>query len=185
MMDAEAAREDAGAPADGVIVIAARIDPRSRDPPGRTLPPRRAAGLPPVWHAGGRGAIGVSPARLALFHDVLDRQPDQIGRDPRAESPPHFLLDRVGLAADPRREVAAPPVIESRHLGEPRRLAIGDPVADPGFQVGYCQELCLEDSQAAGFSLMPSMKTVPLMTSASSGDPFNDRQLFDADSISL
>src|SRR5579883_1554659 len=50
---------------------------------------------------------------------------------------------------------------------------------------GYCQELCLEDSQAAGFSGMPSMKTVPLMTSASSGEPFKDRQLFDADSISL
>ena len=52
-------------------------------------------------------------------------------------------------------------------------------------QVGYSQELCLENSQAAGFSLMPSMKIVPLMTSASSGEPFNDRQLFDADSISL
>jgi hypothetical protein len=29
------------------------------------------------------------------------------------------------------------------------------------------------------------MKTVPLMTSASSGEPFNDRQPFDAASISL
>ena len=50
---------------------------------------------------------------------------------------------------------------------------------------GYGQELCLENCQAAGFSLMPSMKTIPLMTSACSGDPFNERQLFDADSISL
>jgi putative transposase len=50
---------------------------------------------------------------------------------------------------------------------------------------GYGQELCLENSQAAGFSRMPSMKTVPLITSDSSGEPFNDRQLFDADSISL
>lgn len=50
---------------------------------------------------------------------------------------------------------------------------------------GYCQELCLKNSQAAGFSWTPSMKTVPLMTSAKSGDPFNERQLFDADSISL
>jgi predicted transposase YbfD/YdcC len=50
---------------------------------------------------------------------------------------------------------------------------------------GYGQELCLGILQAAGFSLMPSMKTVPLMTSTSSGDPFNARQLFDADSISL
>ena len=53
------------------------------------------------------------------------------------------------------------------------------------FTKGYGQELCLENSQAAGFSLIPSMKTVPLMTSASSSEPFNDRQLFDADSISL
>jgi hypothetical protein len=28
------------------------------DPHGRTLSPRRAAGLPPVWNAGGRGATG-------------------------------------------------------------------------------------------------------------------------------
>src|SRR5690348_5591660 len=50
---------------------------------------------------------------------------------------------------------------------------------------GYLQELCLENLQAAGFSWMPSMKIVPLMTSASSGEPFNDRQPFDALSISL
>jgi hypothetical protein len=50
---------------------------------------------------------------------------------------------------------------------------------------GYLQELCLENSQAAGFSLTPSVKIVPLMTSASSGEPFNDRQPFDAASISL
>ena len=49
---------------------------------------------------------------------------------------------------------------------------------------GYLQELCLEILQAAGLSLMPSMKTVPLTTSASSGLPFNDRQPFDAVSIS-
>ncbi len=52
-------------------------------------------------------------------------------------------------------------------------------------QSGYGQELWTEAVQAAGFSLMPSMKTVPFTTSASSGDPFNDRQPFDADSISL
>ncbi len=45
--------------------------------------------------------------------------------------------------------------------------------------------MCLEILQAAGFSLMPSMKTVPLTTSASSGLPFNDRQPFDAVSINL
>jgi hypothetical protein len=43
----------------------------------------------------------------------------------------------------------------------------------------------LENSQAAGFSRMPSMNTVPFMTSARSGKPFNDHQLFDALSISL
>ncbi len=41
------------------------------------------------------------------------------------------------------------------------------------------------DFQAAGFSLIPSMNLVPRTTSASSGDPFNDRQPFDALSISL
>ena len=45
--------------------------------------------------------------------------------------------------------------------------------------------MCVEILQAAGFSLMPSMKTVPLTTSASSGLPFNDRHPFDAVSISL
>jgi hypothetical protein len=40
---------------------------------------------------------------------VLDRQLDQLGMDPRSESPHDLLLDRVGLAADPRREVPAPP----------------------------------------------------------------------------
>ena len=39
--------------------------------------------------------------------------------------------------------------------------------------------------QAAGLSLMPSLKTVPLTTSTRSGEPFNDRQPFDALSISL
>src|SRR5512135_2776006 len=52
-------------------------------------------------------------------------------------------------------------------------------------QLGYLQELCLEIFQAAGFSLMPSMKTTPLTISASSGEPFNERQPFDALSISL
>ena len=50
---------------------------------------------------------------------------------------------------------------------------------------GYGQELCLGIFQAAGFSLMPSMNLVPRTTSASSGDPFNDRQPFDALSINL
>src|SRR5262249_32146999 len=50
---------------------------------------------------------------------------------------------------------------------------------------GVMQGSCLDKLQATGSSRMPSMKTVPLMTSASSGEPFNDRQLFDALSISL
>lgn len=49
----------------------------------------------------------------------------------------------------------------------------------------YCQMSLLGNFQAAGFSLIPSMNLVPRTTSASSGDPFNDRQPFDADSISL
>jgi hypothetical protein len=39
--------------------------------------------------------------------------------------------------------------------------------------------------QAAGFSLIPSMNLIPRTTSVSSGEPFNDRQPFDALSISL
>ena len=54
-----------------------------------------------------------------------------------------------------------------------------------GRHKGYGQELCSGIFQAAGFSLMPSTKTVPLTTSTRSGEPFNDRQPFDADSISL
>ncbi len=50
---------------------------------------------------------------------------------------------------------------------------------------GYGQELCLGIFQAAGFSLIPSTKTVPLTTSTRSGEPFNDRQPLDALSISL
>lgn len=39
--------------------------------------------------------------------------------------------------------------------------------------------------QAAGFSLIPSMNLIPRTTSVSSGEPSNDRQPFDALSISL
>jgi hypothetical protein len=45
-----------------------------------------------------------------------------------------FLLDRVGLAADPRPEVPTPTVVEGGHLGEPRGLAVGDAVTDLGLQ---------------------------------------------------
>jgi hypothetical protein len=40
-------------------------------------------------------------------------------------------------------------------------------------------------NQAAGFSLMPSVNLVLRTASARSGDPFNNRQFFDALSISL
>lgn len=49
----------------------------------------------------------------------------------------------------------------------------------------YGQELWTGVFQAAGFSLMPSMKTTPFTTSDNSGEPFNDRHPFDALSISL
>jgi hypothetical protein len=55
--------------------------------------------------------------------------------DPVAHATHDFPLDRVGLAADPRREVPPPAVVEARHLGEARGLAVGDPVADPGLQL--------------------------------------------------
>ena len=43
----------------------------------------------------------------------------------------------------------------------------------------------MENFQAAGFSLIPSMNLIPRTTSASSGDPFNDHQPLDALSINL
>src|SRR5690349_9472718 len=79
-------------------------------------------------------------------------------------------------------------VVRDEHAG-PNSVAIFDETSDvkkgdktPG---GYGQELCTAVSQAAGFSLMPSMKTTPFTTSTSSGDPFNGRRPFDADSIRL
>src|SRR3954463_12787267 len=51
--------------------------------------------------------------------------------------------------------------------------------------VEYCQMSLMGNFQAAGFSLIPSMNLVPRTTSVSNGDPFNDRQPFDADSINL
>ena len=53
------------------------------------------------------------------------------------------------------------------------------------FFVGVLSKVVFGDFQAAGFSLIPSTNMVPLTTSASSGDPFNDRHPFDALSISL
>jgi hypothetical protein len=50
--------------------------------------------------------------------------------------PPHdFLLDRTGLAANARREVAAPALVEAAHLRQSRGLAVGDSVANSGLQV--------------------------------------------------
>jgi non-specific serine/threonine protein kinase len=54
-----------------------------------------------------------------------------------------------------------------------------------GLRSGYCQLLWTGESQAAGFCLTPSTKTVPLITSGKSVAPFNARHFFDADSISL
>jgi hypothetical protein len=39
-------------------------------------------------------------------------------------------FDRVGLAADPRREVLPPSVVEPRHLGQSCGLSVGDAVAE-------------------------------------------------------
>jgi hypothetical protein len=45
----------------------------------------------------------------------------------RATPPQHFLFDRVGIPADPGREVAAPSVVERGHLGAPGGFPVGDP----------------------------------------------------------
>ena len=70
-----------------------------------------------------------------MLHGILDRQLHQLGTDGVADLPHHFPLDRVGLAVDPCCEFPASAVVERGHLGEPRGLAVGDPVADPGSQV--------------------------------------------------
>jgi hypothetical protein len=44
----------------------------------------------------------------------------------------------------------------------------------------YSEQLYDGMTQAAGLSLMPSVNLVPRTTSARSGDPFNDRQPFEA-----
>jgi hypothetical protein len=61
------------------------------------------------------------------------------------------------------------------------RSRIGLVFADPG----NCQMSWTEASQAAGCFLTPSTKTVPLMTSGRSVEPFNVRHFLDADSMSL
>ena len=61
----------------------------------------------------------------------------------------------------------------------------GKKVQMSGRRVGELSNVADGMDQAAGFSLMPSVNLVPLTTSASSGDPFNDRQPFEALSISL
>ena len=69
--------------------------------------------------------------RIDAVAGVLDRQLDEIGVDSGAETADHFPLDRVGLAADPRREVSPPTMIERGHLGEPRDVALGRPPRPP------------------------------------------------------
>ena len=48
------------------------------DPPGRTLPPRPAAGLSLVWRADGVVQMSVSSTRLPSIPAVLDRRFDQL-----------------------------------------------------------------------------------------------------------
>ncbi len=101
--------------------------------------------------------------------------------------------DQVAFSECPeciRNRFQAPGAILPRHTlsgvqaqtsGRPKSYAAldGDKI------LGYCQMSLMGNFQAAGFSLIPSMNLVPRTTSASSGDPFNDRQPFDALSISL
>ena len=76
-----------------------------------------------------------SPSRLAVVDRDGDRQPDQIGMDVVADTLLHFRQDRVSLPADPFRKVLPPTVVESSHLRQPGGLAIGDAIAELGFEV--------------------------------------------------
>jgi hypothetical protein len=64
------------------------------------------------------------------------------------------------------------PLNSADHFLEIIRLGVGSSVVFGGYSGG-------------GVLRMPLGKTMPLMKSASSGQPFNDRQRFDAASISL
>jgi hypothetical protein len=70
-----------------------------------------------------------------LLDGILDGQLDEFGVDRVADPPHHFLLDRLGLAADLGREVPTSPLVEPGHLGEARGLPVGMPVAELRHQV--------------------------------------------------
>ena len=59
-----------------------------------------------------------SPPRPALLDGILARELDQLRMDRVADPPHDLLLNRLDLIADLGREVPAPPMIESGHLGE-------------------------------------------------------------------
>jgi hypothetical protein len=98
--------------------------------------------------------------------------------------------------ADNNREV----VEEARNLGPGEAVVLLQPRLEAeleGWRLrgdvdllslsgGYCQLSLTGISQAAGFSCFtPSTKMTPWMISGRSFEPFNERHLFDADSISL
>src|SRR4051812_28986966 len=60
---------------------------------------------------------------------MADCRLDRLGGDARAEAPYRLLPVRVAPTAAPRREVAAPALVERRHLGEPRGRACARPGA--------------------------------------------------------
>src|SRR5262249_40910416 len=94
--------------------------------PTPTLPPRRAVALPPVWHAGGRGAIG----RLTVAAYVAPPHPPpphtahcaSLGPAP-SPAPRHQPLSaRAALPAAPGGDVGAPAVVVRQDaLGRPDR----------------------------------------------------------------
>jgi len=86
---------------------------------------------------GTAGQPVVSPARPASLDGIPDRLPNQLGVDPAAAPPHDFLLDGLGLAADPRREIPAPSrgrTSPSRPGAQPRRRRSGSRpwISDPG-----------------------------------------------------
>jgi hypothetical protein len=104
-------------------------------PPGRdpTRPDTPASDRPGCVQPGtprAAGQPGVSPARLASLHHILDRQPDQFGVDPRGEVPDHlfFRWRRPRRRPPPRRRgPSRGRTSPSRRAARPRRRRPGSP----------------------------------------------------------
>src|SRR4051812_21294996 len=76
-----------------------------------------------------------SPSRSPALDGVVDRQVDQFGRGTAGQAAGHLGADHIHVAAEVGRGVALAGVVEPGDLRQAGRLAVSDPVAEPGLQV--------------------------------------------------